>query len=155
MERNATPGNGEEASNWHTCLAQAEDLTAYWDPGFIEKGTPGGPNLSYLNQPRQSLDFRLNEKKEAVEFTVNQLADYDRLQYEIIYGTRFGERGFKGEIKINNQEEISRGNLILGTCSGVEGKVCVYDQGIVKISLKISLLKESGDEKILEKEIDF
>jgi len=46
MERNPTPGNGADAENWHTCEADAGLLASYWDPGFVEKGTPEALNLS-------------------------------------------------------------------------------------------------------------
>lgn len=44
MERNATPGNGEDASNWHTTFA---DTRAFFDEGLtMVKGTPGAINQS-------------------------------------------------------------------------------------------------------------
>ena len=155
MERNETPGNGEEASNWHTCLAPVADLAAYWDSGFGEKGTPGGPNLSYRPEAQPGLEFFLREDKLAVGFELINISSYENLSYEIVYDSSDGTQGMVSEIEINGQEKIRREDLVLGTCSGLEGKVCVYDQDIAKISLKISLLKENGDEEILEKEIDF
>jgi len=155
MERNDTSGNGEDASSWHTCLASEADLNAYWDAGFVEKGTPGGPNLSYRPDQGQSLDFFLRDDKKAVGFRVERTADYESLKYEIVYDTQDGDKGIVSNIEINGKDNISRENLILGTCSGVEGKVCYYDQGITEISLKITLIKQTGEEKILEKVIDY
>lgn len=44
MERNATPGEGQAASSWHTTFA---DVTSYFDLGVAGvKGTPGGENQS-------------------------------------------------------------------------------------------------------------
>lgn len=44
MERNATPGNGEDASSWHTIFA---DTSAYFDGGLTTvKGMPGAANQS-------------------------------------------------------------------------------------------------------------
>jgi hypothetical protein len=46
MERNHQPGDGTQASNWHTIFADSAEMQAYWDSGALEKGTPGGHNLS-------------------------------------------------------------------------------------------------------------
>lgn len=46
MERNAMPGNGEDANNWHTTFA---DTGTYFDSGFLGvRGTPGGENQSQV-----------------------------------------------------------------------------------------------------------
>ena len=44
MERNAIPGNGGDASSWHTTFA---DTSAYFDDGLTTiKGTPKADNQS-------------------------------------------------------------------------------------------------------------
>ena len=136
-------------------MASEADLSSYWDTGFVEKGTPGAENFSYRPDQEQSLDFFLRDDKKAVGFRVERTADYESLKYEVVYDTQDGDKGIVSNIEINGQDNISRENLVLGTCSGVEGKVCYYDQGITEISLKITLIKETGEEKILEKVIDY
>lgn len=42
MQRNVTPGDGADYTNWNTCVA---NTSSYWDSGRTEKGTPGGPNV--------------------------------------------------------------------------------------------------------------
>lgn len=46
MERDSTPGDGTQASSWHTIFDDSALMHSYWDFGSSEKGTPGGPNLS-------------------------------------------------------------------------------------------------------------
>ncbi|KKS78726.1 MAG: Peptidase families S8 and S53 domain protein [Candidatus Beckwithbacteria bacterium GW2011_GWA2_43_10] len=46
MERDATPGNGENADVWHTIFDDSALMHSYWDLDAVEKGTPGAPNLS-------------------------------------------------------------------------------------------------------------
>ena len=63
------------------------------------------------------------------------------IEYELTYVTGDGlPRGVLGEIKLDeNEKEIIRDNIVLGTCSS--GK-CVYDLGVEKIDLS---LKFNGD----------
>lgn len=51
MERNAMPGNGADASNWHTVFA---DTNTYFDDGMTSvRGTPGGVNQSEVPLPTE------------------------------------------------------------------------------------------------------
>jgi|GEM_PF-1651525 len=45
MERNDTPGEGANYSNWHNCESSSS-TSLYWDSGRTERGTPGHDNLS-------------------------------------------------------------------------------------------------------------
>jgi|GEM_PF-2708058 hypothetical protein len=56
MERNTSPGEGSDASNWHTIFDDSIEASDYWDDGSSEKGTPGGRNLSQvlLIEPKSS-----------------------------------------------------------------------------------------------------
>ncbi|MFC1627069.1 OmpL47-type beta-barrel domain-containing protein [Patescibacteria group bacterium] len=51
MERDATPSDGTQASSWHTIFDDSITMQSYWDAGALEKGTPGGPNLSQSPLP--------------------------------------------------------------------------------------------------------
>lgn len=99
------------------------------------------------------VDFDFREDKKAVWFKVSKIASLDLLKYEIVYDSSEGERGIVGEIEINGREEIERRDLMLGTCSGIEGKVCVYDQGVSKVQLKINLVSKDDEEEEIKKEI--
>lgn len=46
MERNKTPGNGLDASNWHTCIDPRANETKYWKHDGFDFGTPRDENLS-------------------------------------------------------------------------------------------------------------
>ncbi len=46
MERDNTPGDGAQASSWHTIFDDSALMHSYWDIGAVEKGTPGVENLS-------------------------------------------------------------------------------------------------------------
>lgn len=39
MERNASPGDGSDYNNWHTC-SDPDSTALYWDTGETERGTP-------------------------------------------------------------------------------------------------------------------
>ena len=111
-------------------------------------------HLSYQLKIDPKVDFFLREDKKAIGFKAGNLADYQTLRYEIIYDSENSDKGITGQLEINQQNEISRENLILGTCSGIEGKVCVYDEGITKLHLKVTLFSDS-EQAVLEKEISY
>lgn len=157
MERNDEPGDGTDPDSWHTCEDALTTIES-WDGGASEQGTQGGPNRSpgqgvTLSEP--SLGFFLRNDKKAIGFRVENVTEHESLKYEIVYDTENGDKGIVGNIEIDGQATILRGNLVLGTCSGIEGKVCTYDQGVTKITLKVTLINSSGEEEILEKEIDY
>lgn len=150
MERDNDPLTG-----WHTCTDNACNDTTYWDSEGNNYGTPKAANLSDEKVGEQTLEFFLREDKKAVGFKVKNTAEYESLGYEIVYDTQDSDKGIVSSIEINGQEVILRENLVLGTCSGIEEEICCYDEGITEISLKVSLIKETGEEKILEKAIDY
>lgn len=154
MERNDEPGDGTDLNNWHTCEDALTTIES-WDGGATEQGTPGGANRSVDNNKEPVLNLFLRKDKKAVGFKVENIADYQTLKYEIVYDTADGDKGIMGSIEIDGQDTILRENLVLGTCSGIEGKVCAYDQGITKITLKATLVNQLGEGKILQKEIDY
>lgn len=115
-------------------------------------GTWADPGEEAEEESLPEVDFDFREDKKAVWFEVIGVSSFDSLKYEISYNSDGGERGIVGEVEINGQEEIERRDLILGTCSSL-GKVCVYDQGISKVQLKIMLIKKDEDYFEIEKEI--
>jgi len=150
MERNDSPGNGYDASSWHTCLANPGDISLFWDSGFVEKGTPGNPNLSQFNFPY--LSFYLDQKKENVGFKVFNLLNWEDLNYEVSYDSDQGSQGILGQIEVKGLDFIKRDDLKLGTCSA-EGKICTFNTNVSNLNLKV-ILKNGDQEKIMEKGIE-
>lgn len=99
-----------------------------------------------------TLDFSLREDKHAVGFTIagNELAQFQKLEYQITYDSDQGKKGIVGQIDIAGLDEISRVDLLLGTCSD-EG--CHYHTGISAIDLQVKLL--SPGEKLLHKQLSY
>ncbi len=104
--------------------------------------------------PTPTVDFSLRADKHAVLFTANDIKDFQKITYEIIYDSTNGDRGIMGSADLTGENTFSRSNLLLGTCSEIEGKVCTYDEGITKLHLKVTLTS-GGSGTVLEKEIDY
>jgi hypothetical protein len=84
---------------------------------------------------------KINEK---YNFNASCISQFSKLTYELTYLTNGIEKGIFGTIDINNQIDINRNDLILGTCSTF-GKVCVYDNNVSTETLKIKLTKTNGE----------
>lgn len=137
MERNDFPGNGTLKENWHTCL-DINSIPIYWDPGAVERGTPGGPNLSI----EPILNFYYLDQH-TIGFKLVNIAQFDKLTYEITYESVNREpQGIFGEINLNHQTEITKDGFILGTQSGEDW---VYDEinGPVKLKIILSNINTS------------
>jgi len=89
-----------------------------------------------------------------VSFTVSNVNAFEKISYEIVYDSIGEDKGIAGSADLNGENTFSRSNLLLGTCSEIEGKVCVYDEGITKLHLKATLFSGSV-ETVLEKGIDY
>jgi len=162
MERTSIPGDGKNPLNWYTCI-DAASTAEFFDGGADERGTPKAPNRSE-NEPtaHQSLLPRptiisetpsptplstvtpppeivlnISNAHKTLSFTVKNLTNYIKLSYELTYDSDLGPQGIIGEVELNNQNEYTKENIILGTCSS--GGTCTYHTGIKNIQLKISL----------------
>ena len=128
------------------------------DWGVLDTPNPGtNPHLPvsvHTSTPTPNLEFSLRNDKKAVSFMVSNVSNFNKIFYEIIYDSINGERGIVGSADLAGESTFNRSDLLLGTCSGIEGKVCVYDEGITKLHLKVTLLSD-GEETILEKEISY
>lgn len=71
MERNDIPGDGLNPANWHTCF-EPSSTPLYWDPGAIEKGTPGAPNLSDDNPSPEDLKLKAAGQTEKTDMSQNK-----------------------------------------------------------------------------------
>lgn len=149
MERNDTPGDGTQASSWHTCVDPIS--SSFWDTGASERGTPGGANLSDNDPSLNSiLEFYfINDEKQAVGFSISNISFYEKLDYQITYNSEQELQGIIGEIEINGQNFITRDDFKLGTCSSL-GEVCVYHTGVEIINLTVTLTGPGIPDRILE-----
>lgn len=109
---------------------------------------------NWVPLPNPSLEFFLTDDKKAVSFTASDIKDFQKITYEIIYDSTNGDKGISGSADLTGENAFSRSNLLLGTCSEIEGKVCTYDEGITKLHLKVTLVS-GGVETVLEKEINY
>lgn len=133
-------------------FARFPDGTNNW---FDPIPSPGGPNVLEVQPlPTPSLDFSLRADKHAVSFTAVNLNGYTQISYTIDYDAKPEAQQIAGTSAITG-DSFSRGNLLLGTCSEVEGKVCVYDWGMTKITLKIILTKSDNTTLEIIKEITY
>jgi hypothetical protein len=82
--------------------------------------------------------------KNRVGWVINNLENYQKIDYEIGYTVNSLEEGIRGEVRLAGQKEIRRENFVLGTCS--TGGTCVYHQGVKNLRLKIRLWGENEKE---------
>ena len=80
---------------------------------------------------------------------------FNKLVYEITYDTVGEEKGIAGSTNLTGESTFSRNNLLLGTCSEYEGKMCVYDSGITKINLKVVVIKTDETSQEIAREISY
>ena len=139
MERNTTPGEGTDASSWHTIFDDSLEVENYWDAGATEKGTPGGRNLSQVPIPPASLVLSLNDLVSEASFTLIEpdLSKFTSLEYTLTYDSLSGTQGITSVKDIDQSETITISNLILGTCS--TGGNCTYHQKSDNFNLTVTL----------------
>lgn len=88
-----------------------------------------------------SLTPRMDKK--AVILKISKIpSDVVSVEYELSYNTGKGlPRGVLGKIDIKSGQESILREILLGTCSK---SVCVYDEGVTKVSLTLKFNKSSG-----------
>lgn len=111
-----------------------------------------GSNTEESCQP--DIQLVLASDKKSVSFEARCIADFQKLNYEIVYDAKPEEKGMAGSIDLRGENSVNRDNLKLGTCSSF-GEVCVYDEGMTKINLKVTLFKENGESLELSKMMDY
>lgn len=66
----------------------------------------------------------------------------ESVEYELTYVTGNGlPRGVLGKISLKGEKEITRSDIVLGTCSS--GK-CAYDTGVTSVNLSLKFNSASG-----------
>ncbi len=69
-------------------------------------------------------------------------SDMESIEYELTYITGGGlPRGVLGKITLKGEKEITRDDIVLGTCSS--GK-CAYDTGVTSVNLSLKFNTNSG-----------
>jgi len=88
-----------------------------------------------------SLTPRYDNK--AVVLKINKIsADVISIEYELSYEAKGGlPRGVLGKIEVKSGQETILREILLGTCSR---NVCVYDEGVKKVSLTLKFNKAGG-----------
>jgi hypothetical protein len=98
----------------------------------------------------ETIEFKVRDDKKAVEFKVDGIKDYQKLEYEITYIPENRPlQGITGSFDLHGEDSMSKNDIMLGTESSGDW---VYDTGMDKIKLKVTL---SAPNKVLEKEIDY
>lgn len=79
----------------------------------------------------------------AVKLNIKGLiSDMETVEYELTYVTGNGlPRGVLGKISLKGEKEITRDDIVLGTCSS--GK-CAYDTGVTSVNLFLKFNSTSG-----------
>ena len=90
--------------------------------------------------------------KRAVTLKVNKISTGTiSIEYELSYDTGSGlPRGVLGKVDLKGSDTLSR-EVLLGSCSK---NVCVYDEGVAKISLTLKFNKSSGQATGFSKEYE-
>lgn len=69
--------------------------------------------------------------------------NFESIEYDMNYITGNGlSRGVLGKIRLKGEKEITRDNIVLGTCSSGH---CVYDTGVTTVNLSLRFNSSSGD----------
>lgn len=165
MERTSIPADGTNPLNWYTCIDEGS-TAEFFDGGADERGTPKAPNRSENEPvahqfslthspspteagpsttltpppkplPQPELILNISKDYKTLSFTVKNLINYIKLSYELTYDTDNGLQGLIGQVELNNQEEYTKENILLGTCSA--GGTCIYHQNVKNIQLKVNL----------------
>ncbi len=76
-------------------------------------------------------------------------SDIDTIEYELTYMASGGlMRGVLGKITLKGEKEITRDDIVLGTCSS--GR-CVYDIGVTSVDLALKFNSNTGEAKVFRK----
>jgi hypothetical protein len=146
MERNDTPGDGLQASSWHTCSDLGCNDTTFWDSEGNNYGTPKAANRS----GEIDLELHLATNLTGLSFKVTNISNFKKLTYALSYDSDASAQAVMGETDLNNQDEFVKDNILFGTCS--TGGACVYQSGIKNLKLKVNLIDGNGTISTLEKD---
>lgn len=95
-----------------------------------------------------TLTATVNEQKGEVSFVIDNVAEFDSIEYQITYERSGLADGVQGSIQVDGQTSVSKSGLTLGTCSS---GVCVMHTHIQNLIVRVILRKE-GSSELLELE---
>lgn len=107
-----------------------------------------------LQEEKSEIEVSLIPKNynRAVDLKISKIpAEVISIEYELSYITGKGlPRGVLGKVDLKGADSFSR-EILLGSCSK---NVCVYDEGVKKISLTLKFNKSSGQATGFSKEYE-
>ena len=129
------------------------------EEGLIPAPTPAPTSYFTLPEAKEEeveVSLTPRHDKKAVILKISKIpSDVISLEYELLYEAK-GKQGplprgvGPAKIDIKGQETILR-EIVLGTCSR---NVCVYDEGVKKVSLTLKFNKTSGKSTGFAKEYE-
>jgi len=119
--------------------------------GNVENSATIEFEYAQVNPPCQP-DVQLTSNNGRASFTATCISNYSKLDYELTYLSDNLEKGIDGLIDLNNQSQITRDNLILGSCSAL-GESCSYDPNITNLKLKVDLISQNGETVTITKQL--
>lgn len=115
------------------------------EPVPIPTPTPGS-HFSLPEEKEQGAEVSLTPRydKKAVVLKISKVrSDVISIEYELSYEAKGGlPRGVLGKVDVKSGQETILREILLGTCSK---NVCVYDEGVKKVSLTLRFNKSSGE----------
>ncbi|MBI5465522.1 hypothetical protein HY946_02840 [Candidatus Gottesmanbacteria bacterium] len=99
--------------------------------------------LPEQKEERIEVDLTPRYDKKAVILKISKIpTDVTSIDYELSYEAKGGlPRGVLGKVDIKAGQQTILREILLGTCSR---NVCVYDEGVKKVSLTLKFNKSSG-----------
>jgi len=102
-----------------------------------------------IMMPDPTLVTTLSAGRHYYSFTVNNVSDFSKLSYEVVYDTDSAPQGFMENVNLINQTEYKKENIPLGSQSS--GGAITFDQGVKNVKINIILTKPDGSTYSLEK----
>lgn len=115
------------------------------EPAPIPTPTPAS-HFSLPEEKEQEAEVSLTPRydKKAVILKISKIrSDVISVEYELSYEAKGGlPRGVLGKVDVKSGQETILREILLGTCSK---NVCVYDEGVKKVSLTLRFNESSGE----------
>jgi hypothetical protein len=159
MERNNIPGDGSDATNWHTCDSDScgDAQALYWKVVGTDFGTPGAANLSFnLAQIKPVIKLEQADAQN-LRFTVNDVQIFTTLSYVVEYdhivdGQNVHE-GITGKMDFPLlTRQVVSPLIYLGTCS-TGPQSCVPHVGVSNAKVTVVLKGNQVSDKTLVSEL--
>ena len=129
-------------------------LVGETNSGYLDQIKSVGNSISATNwnpatvQTEPEAMLILSEDKKSISFSVKNISDFVKLNYELTYETNTVPQGIVGEHVLQGEPEFKKEKILLGTCSS---SGCTYHDIVKNLKLKISLLDEKGERILIER----